>query len=247
MTFLASPEGRAIGSPPAARGRKRTAAAAVSMQRAVVVVAVWMLLGSGCSLVPTAPAEEIALHLLDARPAVATIARRELVLAVSPPRAVAGADSVAMAYVQKAHALEHYATHRWADTPARMLAPLLARTLEDTGSFRSVVQAGSGIPADLRLDTEIVQLRQSFLGKPSRVEFTLRAQLVDVLGRRVLATRYVEVVQPAPSDDAPGGVAAANGAVERALAQVAAFCIEAAELRPRAPPAPGSAGSAARP
>ena len=81
--------------------------------------------------------------------------------------------------------------------------------------------------AELRLDTEIVLLRQTFLTRPSRVEFTLRAQLVDVPGRRVLATRYVEAVQEAPSDDAPGGVAAANVAVSRALAQVAAFCVDA--------------------
>jgi hypothetical protein len=43
----------------------------------------------------------------------------------------------------------------------------------------------------------------------------------------VLATRYIEVTQDAPSDDAAGGVAAANDAVARALAQVAAFCVDA--------------------
>ena len=248
MTRFGSPERCAVESRPIARDRPRAATAATWTRRAAAVLTAWTLLGSGCSLLPTAPAEDVALHLLDARPAVPTAARREQVLAVSPPRAAAGADSVAIAYLQKAHALEHYATHRWADTPARMLAPLLARALDDTGTFRSVVQAGSGIQADLRLDTEIVQLRQSFLGKPSRIEFTLRAQLVDVPGRRVLAARYVEVVQDAPSDDAAGGVAAANTAVERALAEVAAFCIEAAvEVRPRAPSAPSSAGSAARP
>jgi cholesterol transport system auxiliary component len=85
------------------------------------------------------------------------------------------------------------------------------------------------------------------MARPSRVEFTLRAQLVHVQGRRVLATRYVEAVQEAPSDDAPGGVAAANAAVARALEQVAAFCVEAsAELHVRATPVPGVA-DAARP
>ena len=215
---------------------------------AVAIAAAWSLFGTGCSLAPQAPADPTSLHLLDARPAVATTARRDHVLAVSPPRAAPGFDSAAMAYVRKAHALEHYATHRWADTPARMLGQLLTRALEDTGSFRAVVQAGSGLQADLRLDTEIVLLRQSFLARPSRVEFTLRAQLVDVAGRRVLATRYVEATQEAPSDDAPGGVAAANAAVARALAQVAAFCVEASgELRARTPTAQGTAGPTARP
>lgn len=229
---------------PVAKVRLRVA----SLTRRAVVAAAWPLFGSGCSLVPQAPADPTSLHLLDARPAVATTPRRDHVLAVSPPRAAPGFDSAAMAYVQKTHALDHYATHRWADTPARMLGPLLTRTLEDTGSFRAVVPAGSGLAADLRLDTEIVQLRQSFLVRPSRVEFTLRAQLVDVPGRRVLATRYVEATQEAPSDDAPGGVAATNAAVARALAQVAAFCVEASAEPPVRPPtAPGAADPPVRP
>jgi cholesterol transport system auxiliary component len=216
--------------------------------RRVAIMAACSLLGSGCSLWQPAPADQTSLHLLDARPAVTTTSRRDHVLAVSPPRAAPGFDTPAMAYVQNAHALDHYATHRWADTPARMLGQLLTRTLEDAGSFRAVVQAGSGLQAELRLDTEIVLLRQSFLTRPSRVEFTLRAQLVDVPGRRVLATRYVESVQEAPSDDAPGGVAAANVAVSRALAQVAAFCVDASgELRPHATSTQSVVGSATRP
>lgn len=208
----------------------------MTMMRRAAIVAAWSLLGSGCSLAPTAPADEVTLHLLDVRPTVAPASRRELVLAISAPRGAPGVDSTAMAYVQKAHALDHYATHRWADTPARMLEPLLTRTLEDTGGFRIVVQASSSVQADLRLDTEILALRQSFLVRPSRAEFTLRAQLVDVPGRRVLATRYVEAEQEAASDDAPGGVAAANAAVGRALAQVAAFCVDAsAGVDPHAP------------
>jgi len=210
--------------------------APVRRRRRASIVATLALLVTGCSLWPATPVDGTVQHLLDVRPAVATLPKRDLVLSVSPTRAAPGFDSTAMAYVQKTHALEHYATHRWADTPARMLGQLLTRTLEDTGSFRAVVHGPTGLPADLRLDTEIVHLRQSFLAKPSRVELTLRTQLVDVSDRRVLATRYIEVVEDAPSDDAAGGVAAANVAVARALAQVAAFCVDAsAGLPPRTP------------
>ena len=196
--------------------------------RRAVIVAAWSLLVSGCSVWSPAPAGDVSLHLLDARPAMATTARRDQVLAVGSPRAAPGYDSAAIVYVQQAHALDHYATHRWVDTPARMLGQLLTRTLEDAGSFRAVVHAGGGLQADLRLDTEIVLLRQSFLTRPSRAELTLRAQLVDVAARRVLATRTIEAVQEATSEDAAGGVAAANVAASRALAQLAAFCVEAA-------------------
>lgn len=194
------------------------------------------VLFAGCSLWPAAAADEPTWHVLDARPAVAASARRALVLGVSAPSAAPGVDAAAMVYVQTEHTVDHYATHRWIDTPARMLAPLLRRTLEDTGSFRAVVPVPAGLRTDLRLDTEIVGLRQSFLARPSRVEITLHVRLVDTAAGQVLATRYVEVTQDATSDDAPGGVGAANAAMARALAQVAAFCVDAsADWRPRVP------------
>jgi cholesterol transport system auxiliary component len=205
-------------------------------RRIVLLVSMAPLLLAGCSLWPAAVADEPTRHVLDARPTVAASARRDLVLEVGAPRAAPGADSAAMVYLQTEHTADQYASHRWIDTPARMLAPLLLRTLEDAGSFRAAVPAPAGLRADLRVDTEVVRLRQSFLARPSRVEITLRVQLLDVAARRVLATRYVEVSQEAPSDDAPGGVVAANAAMARALAQVAAFCVDAsADWRSRAP------------
>ena len=56
-------------------------------------------------------------------------------------------------------------------------------------------------------------------------ELALHVQLVDVRGRRVVATRTLEATEAAPSEDAYGGVIAANRALARVLAQVAAFCV----------------------
>ena len=239
---------------PLAGSAERTSASSArpphaSRARRLVIVATCSWLGGGCGgLLPTAPADDVLLHLLDARPAVATTVRRDQVLAISPPRGAPGVDSAAMTYVQKAHVLDHYATHRWVDAPARMLDPLLTRALEDTGSFRAVVPERGGVRGDLRLDTEIVHLRHSFLVLPSRVELTLRAQLVDVAGGRVLAARYFEIVQEVPSPNAEGGVAAANAAVERALVQLTDFCVEAAAaFKPAATSVRNAADPTARP
>lgn len=218
-----------------ARSRDHRSAPARRVLRTAIAVSsmVWV---TGCSLWSAAPVDERVRHVLDARPSGAPSVTRDLVLSVKPPHAAPGFESSRIAYVQKPYALDYYAAHEWADTPARMLGQLLTRTLEDTGSFRAVVQGGSGLPADLQLDTEIVRLRQSFLTNPSVVEITLRVQLIDLPYRRVLATRYIEAVENALSEDAPGGVAAANVAVARTLAQVASFCVDAsADLRPNPP------------
>jgi cholesterol transport system auxiliary component len=119
--------------------------------------------------------------------------QRDLVLEVALPRAWPGFDTAQMAYVRQPYELDYFAASRWADTPPRMLGPLLARALEQTGSFRAVVQMPSTVPADFRVDTELVRLQQDFGVRPSRVELTLRVQLIDVRGKRVAATRVVEV------------------------------------------------------
>lgn len=150
----------------------------------------------------------------------------ELVLAISMPRARAGYDTPRIAYARRPYELEYFAKSEWVDTPARMLAPLLVRAVEHGGGFRAVLQAPSSVPADLRLDTELVRLRHDFGTQPSRVEIALRAQLVDLRARRMAAEREFEEVEIALSEDAYGGVVAANRALERLLARLAAFLAE---------------------
>jgi cholesterol transport system auxiliary component len=99
--------------------------------------------------------------------------------------------------------------------------------LEVTGQFQAVLSATtSTIASDLRLDTEIVRLQQEFLTYPSQVRLVLRAQLLDMDARQVIATRVFEVVENALSENAEGGLLATNQAVARVLNDLAAFIVE---------------------
>lgn len=191
-----------------------------------VLVAALLLAACGGLTAPQVASQNI--YVLESGPAIqAAQVKRDLVLAVSAPRVLAGFDTPRMAYVQQFHELNYFATNRWADTPARMLGPLIAHALEQTESFRAVVQTSGAIPADVRLDTELVRLQQDFKTRPSRVQITLRAQLIDVRGKRLLAARQFDEVETAASDDAYGGVAAANRLVQRVLGELAEFCVDA--------------------
>jgi cholesterol transport system auxiliary component len=190
--------------------------------------AILALVVGGCSVLP-APLPPDNIYLLEAptgpattRPALST--KRDVVLAVSPPRARAGFDTARMVWVRQAHGLETYARNRWADAPARMLAPLLVQALERSGAFHAVVPSPSGVAAGLRLDTELVRLQQDFTVKPSEVRFTLGAQLIDTATQRVIATAEFDETEKCESEDAYGGVRAANRALERLLVRVAEFC-----------------------
>ena len=192
------------------------------MKRVLAPLATVALL-SACAALP--PPEAMSTYVLDARlsPAIRK-AGGNAVIAVGIPRARPGFDTALMAYVRRPHELEYFTKNRWADTPARMLAPLLVQALDQFGGFRAVVHAPGTISADLRIEVEIVQLLQDFETRPSRIRFTLRAQLIEVGSRRVLATQEFDEVESAPSDDAYGGVIAANRALERLLGQLADFC-----------------------
>ena len=189
------------------------------------------LLLAACGGLPAPKVASQNIYVLEGVPVIqAAQARRDLVIAVRLPRALPGFDTSQMAYVEKPHELNYFVTSRWADTPARMLEPLIAQAIEQTGGFKAVVETSGVIPADVRLDTELVRLQQDFQTRPSRVQFTLRARLVDVRGKRLLAVQEFDEVENADSEDAYGGVTAANRLLQRMLGRLAGFCVDASAL-----------------
>ena len=143
------------------------------------------------------------------------------VLLLSAPQAEAGFDTPRMVYLTRAHEIGYYATNQWAETPVRMIGTLLVQSLEKAafGGLWSPCRARSR--ADHRLDTQGLVLQQEFLQRPSQVRVGFRLQLVELRDQVVVGTRRFEAVENAPTDDAYGGVLAANRAVATLLDQVA--------------------------
>jgi len=186
----------------------------------------------GCTGFQAPKVDSTHLYVLDARPAIKTSQiKRDFVLAVGVPRAHPGFDTPQIAYLRQPHELNYFVTSRWADTPSRMVWPLLAQALEQAGSFRAVVLSPSPVTANIRLDTELLRLQQNFGTQPSRIQLTLRAQLIDVVNKKVIAVKLFDETENAPSDDAYGGVIAANLALQRVLDQLADFCINESASR----------------
>ena len=138
--------------------------------RTLVVVCVVAL--SACSLLKPSTAEPPAFYSLNALPTALVrapdgAARTLPTLIITPPRAAAGFDSQRIIYLRNEHQLEYFAHSEWVDTPARMLGPLLAASMEATGVFGAVVVTPAGASGDLRLETEIIRLQHSFQTIPS--------------------------------------------------------------------------------
>lgn len=187
------------------------------------------LLLAGCTGLSTPQGSSPNIYVLDARPAVPkSTVRHDLVLAVNMPQARPGFETAQIAYLQQPHELNYFVNSHWTSTPARMLQPLLLQALEQSAGFRAVVRTASAIPADVRVDIELIRLQHDFTTHPSRVQITLQAQLIDVRGKRVLAVQQFDATENAGSEDAYGGVGAANRLVQRVLGQVTEFCVTAA-------------------
>lgn len=141
-------------------------------------------------------------------------------LLVSLPQPAPGFESQRMAYKKVPHELQYFATSQWVDSPARMLAPILTNALESGAEWGSVIQLPSVLRGDYRIDLSQVVLVQEFTQQPSRLRLALRAQLVTVEDTRVIGTRSFEFREDAPSEDAYGGVQAAQNAVGRLLVEL---------------------------
>ena len=139
---------------------------------------------------------------------------------VGVPQAAAGFEQPRIAYLRQPSEVSYYATHVWVDTLSRMVMPLVVRSLESTGFWRVVAPMPTGIRGDYHLDLSGLLVQQEFLQQPSRSRVQLRAQLLDVKAQRVLGARNFEAVEPAPTEDAYGGVLAADRAVATVLATV---------------------------
>jgi len=188
-----------------------------------------LMLLAGCSVLPGPPPQATEQYTLEytADPQIAVApGSGATVLIVSAPRAHGGYDSARIAYMEKAYGLRYYTRSRWAATPARMLAPLLADAIQETGRFQALHRPPGSVAADLRLDTELIRFHQDFTVQPSAMRVTLRAQLVDLQAGRVLATRLFDARQAAATEDAYGGVVAANHAVQQLLQELAQFCVD---------------------
>ena len=186
---------------------------------------------AACSSLRPATTDQPSFYSLDSAAPSATRAPATATaptLIVSPPHAVSGFDSQRIIYLREPHRLEYYAHSEWADTPARMAAPLIVAALAGTGAFRAVVLTPSVAAGDLRLDTEIVRLQHELGESPSRVRFTLRAYLVDGTTRAVLASQEFEETANVASENPYGAVLAANSATHAVFERLAIFCSEAA-------------------
>ncbi len=177
----------------------------------------------GCSAVKMPVTNEYRLSSFSARQFVSS--PRPVTILVTAPDAVAGYQTEQMRYIQKPFQLEAFSKNAWVSPPADMLYPLLVQSLQRTGYFYAVASSPYNEKTDYRLDTQLLTLDQSFLKKPSVIEFVVKLVLTRIDDNKVIASRIISQQLPCPMDTPYGGVVAANRASHQFTASAADFVI----------------------
>lgn len=135
-------------------------------------------------------------------------------------------NSSAIFYLENGHRQQPYAYSRWYETLGSMLENKLLLAFEKAQVAETVTGSVSGARADFRLEIAILDAIHDFTGqKPSRVRLSCTASLLDKRTGESLASKLFEVVVPAPTDDAEGGVAAFNEAADRIVTDIVRWAV----------------------
>lgn len=193
------------------------------MKKNFVLIALLSLFLVSCTAVKPSVTNQYKLAAFSAK----QYAKRpsQYSILVSTPEAVAGYQTEQMMYVNKPYALASFVKNAWIDPPAEMLFPLIVQSLQKTQVFKAVGSSPHAEITDYRLDTQLIELQQNFLRKPSQIDLVVKVVLTRVTDSKVIASRIIAEHVICPSENPEGGVFAANRAVEKLTQEITHFVI----------------------
>ena len=147
-------------------------------------------------------------------------------LLITPSAAMDGYETDQMRYSTRPYTLNSYTKNNWFSPPAAMLYPLLIQSLQRSGYFYAVGSGAYFSKTTYRLDTQLIELQQNFIKKPSVLELKVKAVLTRVEDNQIIASKTFNQDIPCPQDTPYGGAIAANQATRGLTRDVATFVIK---------------------
>lgn len=184
------------------------------------LIAAMVALGlSGCiSLAGNQNAPLITSYVLEdtGHPSLATTTNpRTLLILDTATNAFYNTDSIAFSRAPGTRGLYQYA--RWAERPGKRFNELLLARLDADHIFATVASSGSGIKGNWVLDTRLLAFYHQASTTPGSVHVELRAEVMDLRSRTLVARKLFTAHIPAPTYNAAGAVAAFNTATGKLL------------------------------
>lgn len=136
--------------------------------------------------------------------------KTDITILVSQSQAISGYQTEQMLYTDKPYQINSFVKNSWVSPPASMLTPLIAQSLEYSNFFFAVASGPDADKTDYRLDTQIIELQQNFLTKPSQIEFVVQTFLSHVDDNRLVSSQTFVIRTPCDKNNPYSGVVAAN-------------------------------------
>lgn len=179
---------------------------------------------ASCSPIKTAITNQYKLESFSTKKMA--VKQTHLSLLVSQPDAIAGYQTEQMLYTNKPFELTNFAHNAWISSPANMLYPLIIQSLQQSHYFYAIASGPDADKTDYRLDTQLFELQQNFLTKPSMVQLVAKIVLTHIPDNRVVSSRIITQRVPCPQDTPYGGVIAANQATAAFTATLSDFVVK---------------------
>lgn len=154
--------------------------------------------------------EDAGRTVSEAAPAARTLLLADTV-------AAAFYDTDGMVFSKQPGTRGYYQLARWSERSGKRFSDLLLARLEREKVFATVVQAGSSVRGDWLLTTEILDFYHDAASQPGVVRMVLRAEVIDLGSRSLLARKTFVQSVAVPSYDAAGAHQAFNQAVTLTL------------------------------
>ncbi len=134
-----------------------------------------------------------------------------------------------MAYTTRAYQIAYFSQNEWAETPSKMIQPLIVMALRNTHYFSEILSPPNFSRHTFTLRTEILELKQDFTSEPAMLQLTMHFYLSREATNQVISTEELSVREPMRERNPDAGVAAANEAMAKILRELACFIIEKAD------------------
>lgn len=138
-------------------------------------------------------------------------------LLVTDTTAGAFYDNDGMAYSNASGTRGYYQLARWSERPGKRFTDLMLARIEKERLFATVALPGSSVRGDWLLTTDILDFHHDAARQPGTVRMELRAEVVDLRQRKLLARKTFVQSIAVSSYDAAGAHKAFNEATTLTL------------------------------
>lgn len=113
------------------------------------------------------------------------INKKEKTIQVYEPKAIASINSKNILYSKQNLQQEAYALSKWSDRPTKMIQKLIVSSLNKTQNYKYVTSSKIKIQSDLKILSEIIELKHEFKNKQSYAIFSIDIYLNERKSNKV--------------------------------------------------------------